>query len=121
MPSRAGGNSFGRKERRLIEAPEYVPLGSVVSLEGNNKKVMVIGRVLILGGVDEGEYYDYAFCLYPEGMLGDAVIYSNHEAIKTVHFSGFHDDEDAQALERIREALARIDVPRAHPQPLDPW
>lgn len=121
MSSRTGDNSFGRKERRLIEAPEYVPLGSVVSLEGNEKKMMVVGRGLILGEAGEDEYYDYAFCLYPEGMLGDAVIYSNHEAIKTVHFVGFHDDEDARALDRIRDALAQIDVPKAHPQPLDPW
>lgn len=105
----------------MIEAPEFLPLGSVVSLEGNPKKVMVIGRALLFEETGQRTYYDYSFCLYPEGMLGDAVIYSNHENIQAVHFRGLHDEEDDRALRSIVQALAALDVPKADPQALEAW
>ncbi len=105
----------------MIEMPEFLPIGSVVSLKGNEKKLMVIGRALILGEEGSREYYDYAFCLYPEGMLGDAVIYGNHEAISVVHFAGFRDEEDDGVLKQIEDVLAQADVPKSQPQPLNAW
>lgn len=105
----------------MIEAPEFLPLGSVVSLEGNPKKMLVIGRALLVENEGTREYYDYGFCLYPEGMLGDAVIYSNHENIDTVHFKGFEDEENAETLSSIKEVLADLDVPKAKPQAIDAW
>lgn len=105
----------------MIEAPEFLPLGSVVSLEGNEKKMMVTGRALVVEGETGREYYDYAFCLYPEGMLGDAVIYSNHENIEKVHAQGFADYEEIEAITRIKEALEQIEVPKAKPQPISAW
>ncbi len=105
----------------MIEAQEFLPLGSVVSLEGNPKKMMVIGRALIVDGENGREYYDYGFCLYPEGMLGDAVIYSNHENIAEVHAKGFSNEDDMQAVSLINETLAGLDVPKADPQPISAW
>ena len=105
----------------MMETPEFLPLGSVVSLEGNPKKMLLIARALIVEHEGAREYYDYGFCLYPEGMMGDAVIYSNHENIETVHFKGFEDEEDAEVLASIKEALSDLDVPKAHPQPIGAW
>ena len=105
----------------MIEAPEYVPLGSVVSLKGNEKKLMVIGRALMVGDGDGREYYDYAFCLYPEGMLGDVIVYSNHENIETVHARGFADAEDEAVRGAITAALAELEVPKSRPEPLEAW
>lgn len=105
----------------MIEAPEFLPLGSVVSLEGNPKKMVVIGRALIVENEGKREYYDYSFCLYPEGMLGDAVIYSNHENVETVYFRGFEDEENAETLVSIKEVLAELDLPKADPQPIGAW
>lgn len=106
----------------MIEAPDYLPLGSVVSLEGNPKKLLLIGRALIVENAEgEREYYDYSFCLYPEGLLGDAVVYSNHENIETVHFEGFNDVENENALKTIKEAVLKLDVPKAHPKSIEAW
>lgn len=105
----------------MIEAPDFLPLGSVVSLEGNPKKMMVIGRALIVQNDEQREYYDYGFCLYPEGLMGDAVIYSNHENVEAVHFKGLEGEEDADALISIEEALSDLDIPKAHPQPIGAW
>lgn len=106
----------------MIEAPDYLPLGSVVSLEGNEKKLLLIGRALLVENDDgEREYYDYVFCLYPEGLMGDTVIYSNHENVKTVHFKGFEDKENAEMIKTLKETVPTLDVPKAHPKPVEPW
>lgn len=32
----------------MIEVPDFLPLGSIVTLKGNSKKLMVIGRGLYI-------------------------------------------------------------------------
>lgn len=105
----------------MIEAPEFLPLGSIISLEGNPKKMMVVGRALVIENEGRQEYCDYGLCLYPEGMLGDVAIYSNHENIQTVHARGFSDAEDEAARSAITAALSRLEVPKANPEPLEAW
>lgn len=105
----------------MIEAPEFLPLGSVVSLKGNPKKLLLIGRALLVENEGTREYYDYSFCLYPEGMVGDAVIYSNHENVDSIHFRGFEDEENAQVLDNVRAAVLGLDVPKAQPQAMGAW
>lgn len=106
----------------MIEAPDFLPLGSVVSLKGNDKTLMIIGRAIVYQG-DNGrpEYYDYATCLYPEGLTGDVAVYTNHDLIKTVHFFGYQDEEDAKVINTIKSALPDIDIPKANPQPISEW
>lgn len=105
----------------MIVPPDYIPLGSVVSLKGNPKKMMVIARGLILDEDDVRTYYDYGFCLYPEGMVGDAVIYSNHDQIQTIHFNGFVGEEEDDMVHRIKEAVRSMDIPRAQPSVIGTW
>ena len=47
---------------------KYLPIGTVCTLKGNNKKVMVIGffSVEYNGNI---KMYDYQGCSYPEGIL----------------------------------------------------
>lgn len=106
----------------MNEVPDFLPLGSIVSLKGNEKKLMILGRALVYKK-DDGtkEYYDYSFCLYPEGLIGDAVIYSNHDCIETIHFKGFTDDENEKLLESFREVLPKLEVPKANPVAQTQW
>lgn len=105
----------------MIEAPDFLPLGSVVSLEGNPKKLTIIGRALLVEQEGEREYYDYGLCLYPEGMMGDGLIYSNHENINAIHFKGFEDAENDGMVSGIRAILADLDIPKARPQAACVW
>lgn len=71
----------------------YLPIGSVVLLNGATKRVMIYGRKV--KAKDEDVVYDYLGCLYPEGALGsDEVLMFNHENIKIVYFIGFQDLEE---------------------------
>jgi len=103
-----------------MEAPDFLPLGSVVSVRGNTKKMMVIARGLALKQEDELKYIDYGACLYPEGMIGDTVIYFNHEAIQKVVHEGYSDDDNKLHLETLTESLKNVTLEKADPKPFQP-
>lgn len=84
-----------------------LPIGSVVSLYGGEKRLMVLGYVKYLRGDDSGKVYDYCGCTYPEGYVGsEATAVFNHEDIEHIYALGFQDEvqfEFREKLERILE------------------
>ena len=84
---------------------EYLPLGSIVELEGRLLKSMIVARGAV---VDKGGarcYYDYGACSYPEGMTGKELIYFNEDAVEHVVSRGHTDDQEG----RIVRALQQMD------------
>ena len=72
---------------------KLLPIGSVVLLEGAEKRLMICGRVQT--DVSTGKTYDYSACLYPEGVLDSKEFYMfNNENIKRIFFIGFQDGEE---------------------------
>ena len=70
---------------------KYLPIGTVCTLKGNNKKVMVIGffSVEYNGNI---KMYDYQGCSYPEGvLLKNRFISFNHDDIEKIDYLGFKD------------------------------
>lgn len=95
---------------------ELLPLGSIVQAEGTDRKLMIIGRTLAVSPNGKSpELYDYAAVVYPYGLMGDAVVYFNHESITNVVFLGFVDDEDVVMQQTIAVILESISIPRAQP------
>lgn len=71
----------------------YLPIGSVVLLEGQKKRVMIDGRRVV--SRSEGAEYDYQGCFYPEGVTGNGdVILFNNSDISMIYFIGFQDIEE---------------------------
>lgn len=107
----------------MIEVPEFLPLGSVVTLKGNSKKkLMIVGRALLFeksAGVHE--YYDYSLCLYPEGLMGDAVLYGNHDQIDEVVERGFEDKEDEAYRGVVATVVGLLDLSRGIPGSNNEW
>jgi len=73
-------------------ANKYLPLGTVVSLNSNDSKIMIIGYYSV-------EYqnvvkiYDYVGCKYPEGLLlKNSLISFNHSDIINVDALGYVSD-----------------------------
>ena len=106
----------------MIEVPDFLPLGSIVTLKGNSKKLMIISRALAFRK-DDGtkEYFDYGLCIYPNGLIGDAVIYSNHDCIESVFYRGFEDEENAEYISTVAEVLPKMTIPKANPQSESEW
>ena len=82
---------------------KYLPLGTVVLLENANKKVSIIGFRCVGQNDKVEKEFDYAGCLYPEGVVTSSKsILFNHDQIKKVCNIGYSDEED-KAFKRILE------------------
>ena len=93
---------------------KMLPLGSIVILKGNTKKMMIIARVIGLPVKGEVYRFDYGACLYPEGMVGDSLIYFNQEDIFKVVQEGYTDDDNEIMLENIEAMLQQTDIPKGN-------
>ena len=72
---------------------EFLPIGSVVLLEGGNKRIMICGRIQAQAGSDV--IYDYSACYYPEGIVDPkSMFFFNRDAIETVYFRGYEDQDE---------------------------
>ena len=72
---------------------ELLPLGSVVSLHGGSKRLMIVGR--LQNKMDDDVVYDYASTLFPEGLIDSEHFYLfNHEDIDCMFYVGLQDLEE---------------------------
>ena len=102
-----------------MERVDYLPLGSVVVVQGAIKKTMIIARGLAAELNGTISVFDYGGCLYPEGIVGDQIVYFNHQDIAKVVFEGLSDEDDAMMVENINTWLQTIPYERGNPQEIN--
>ncbi len=102
----------------MEENTTFLPLGSIVIVKGNTKKIMIIARGLATFIEDEAKYFDYGACLYPEGMMGDSLIYFNNEDIQKIVAEGFSDDDNELMLDNLKMWIEQADIPKGNPTEL---
>ena len=82
-----------------------LPIGSVVSLYGADKRLMILGYVKYLKGNNE-KVYDYCGCTYPEGYLdSESTAVFDHDDIEHIYALGFQDEVQFHFRERLSEIL----------------
>lgn len=87
-----------------MEIEKYLPIGTVVMLKEAKKRIMVIGYLPVSNKDGEKVIYDYAACLYPEGIISsDKTLLFNHDQIDKIYFIGNNDEETKKFLESIKE------------------
>jgi len=87
---------------------QFFPIGTVVMLEGGEKRLMIYGLLPV--NSDDGITYDYIGCLYPEGFIDDENCYLfNNGDIKNVEFLGFVDIEQQAFHNHVVEMLNEED------------
>lgn len=96
-----------------MEKKEFLPLGSVIVINGSIKKFMIIARGLNVKNGDKTRYFDYGGCYYPEGVIGDSMMYFNHKDIMKVLAQGYDDDDNKIMVENINNALASMNKERS--------
>lgn len=80
----------------VTEKPEtYLPLGTVIKVEGLETPIMIFGRSQ--QQADSDKIYDYAACDYPAGSVNpeDTYLFDN-EIIETIYFVGYMDEDEAE-------------------------
>lgn len=92
-----------------MEKREYLPLGSIVRLNGSTKKFIIVGRGLMIKQPEGTRFFDYAAVPYPEGICEDKLGYFNSDVINKVVFRGFCDEDDQVIVDGIHAFLEKIE------------
>lgn len=87
---------------------KYLPIGTVCTLKGKNKKVMITGfyAVEFNGNL---KINDYSGCAYPEGLLLPELNCTfNHSDIENVDFLGYRNEEQVKFLNLLNELTGNV-------------
>lgn len=86
---------------------ELLPIGTVCTLKGGEKKLMITAFMMAHESSDNGiEEFDYCGCLYPEGMVDSSEHYLfNKEDIEVIHYMGFINDEEKEFKNALNELI----------------
>ncbi|WP_460276943.1 DUF4176 domain-containing protein, partial [Clostridium sp. CTA-5] len=98
-------------ENIVNDKEKLLPLGSIITVEGSNKKLMIIGRVGNAKGGNPDKIYDYIACIYPEGNISpDNDYLFNANIINKVYFRGYEDEKEIKYNKQLiknRELLKK--------------
>ena len=79
---------------------ELLPIGSIVLLEGAEKKLMIFG--VGQTQLEENKDFDYIGVVYPEGNMGEGSQFLfNHSDIEEIVFRRHEDEETDKFLEML--------------------
>lgn len=74
---------------------DFYPLGSIVKVDGQPKRLMIISRGLSVRHPEQGiVFFDYGGVEYPDGLVGNRACYFNHDAVEELVFRGYEDEEN---------------------------
>ena len=97
------GITFIKEYERGYDMKEkYLPLGTVVLLNGGTKRLMITGYCMKIKE-KPGVVYDYSGCLYPEGTIkSDITSVFNHNQIQRIDFMGYSDVESKDFMNKLK-------------------
>lgn len=78
---------------------DWLPLGTVLSLKGGNRLVVIMGYMAIDG--ESKEIWDYVCCPFPEGKRSSEDLFINKATIDEIYQMGFSDAEGLAFLEYL--------------------
>lgn len=84
---------------------KFLPIGSVVLLEGGTKKVMITGFCSVSND-NRKKVYDYIGCIYPEGYLSsNQICLFDHSQIKEISYIGYESDDEKEFNNTLNDIL----------------
>ena len=94
----------------------FLPVGSVVRLEGGKANLVIVARALLVKGKDGNNvYFDYGAFPYPYGMVDGKMAYFQKDAIEEILFTGFVNEQEHQTMEYLNQfAEINKNVPRGN-------
>ena len=76
--------------------------------------MLIIARMIAAPVKGDLYRFDYGAWLYPEGVVGENLIYFNHEAIFQIVQEGYTNDENELMLENIAAVIDETDIPKGN-------
>lgn len=88
---------------------QLLPIGSVVTINGAEKKLMVIG--ITVENAEDGKTYDYIGVPFPEGYINSEFMFLFlHKDIETVNYIGFVNAESQVFRTEYAKLLNNIKI-----------
>ncbi len=100
-----GNAMIPMEDAEALSGDAWLPIGTVVLLNGGTKTLMIIGR--IVQNASDTKIYEYCGCLYPEGYAGSQMYFFNQDDISIIASRGYENEYELLYRE---ETLAGIDV-----------
>ena len=73
---------------------KYLPIGTVVTLKGATKRVMISG-FCALDNSNKDKIWDYSGCMYPEGFINsNQICLFDHDQIEKIYHIGLSNDAE---------------------------
>lgn len=91
------------RDENGLKADDWLPIGSVVLLDGANKTLMVMSRFAYNN--EDGKYYEYCGCLYPEGFGDSQYYFFNHDNIALIAQRGYEDEYEKLYRSMVLDGL----------------
>lgn len=83
---------------------EFLPIGSVVILNGGTKKIMITGYYS--KAKDSDKVYDYSGCIFPEGIMENVYCLFDENQIEKIFYEGYKGEEYKDYSNKVRSILA---------------
>ena len=102
-------NEVSKKQSdELLSNSEYLPIGTVVTVGNESKKMMIIGLLQVKS--ENNEVYDYSGVLYPEGYLGSSETYLfNKEQISRIYHLGYTSQEQTDHHKKLEDLSSSME------------
>ncbi|MFV0479547.1 MAG: DUF4176 domain-containing protein [Anaerorhabdus sp.] len=91
---------------------KLLSIGTVVMLQGGERKVMITSRTPLSNENGVIGYYDYGACLYPDGQISQETYFFNNEDIVEVIFEGYVDDMELDYRKKYEGQIENINYPK---------
>lgn len=89
---------------------KYLPLGTLVKIDDNLKRVMIIGFCIKIDN-DPNKIYDYMGCIYPEGILKTTEFFTfDHSDIKQICALGYSDQEEKDFKAELNKKVKDLEI-----------
>ena len=76
--------------------------------------MLIIARMIAAPVKGDLYRFNQGACLYPEGVVGENLIYFNHEDIFKIIQEGYTNDENELMLENIAALIDETDIPKGN-------
>lgn len=96
-----------KQSDEILKNSEYLPIGTVVTVGDETKKLMIIG--LLQTKAENNQVYDYSAVLYPEGFIGPSETYLfNKNQISRIYHLGYVSQEQKENNKKIEEIASSL-------------
>ena len=96
-----GAPAKKKTAEKEIVRDRFLPIGSVVLLDGGYKRVMVTG-FCVKQNKNQNKVWDYCGVIFPEGTLSsDQILLFDHKQIEKIYFVGFENDNEERFFKEV--------------------